>query len=296
MIDLHMHTKHSDGTDSVSEILMNAEKVKLEVISITDHNSVKAYLEMDKFDWHDYYQGDIVTGCEFTTAYKDRLIEVLGYGFDYHIIDEYLKKYYSEEIIDENARFLYKRLMRKIKEYGLIGNFIDRSNDFFDSEFFERDVYTELAKYPQNKDILGEDIFGSLSDFFRNGLTNVNSKMYMNYPDFKPPLEEIIEIIHAAGGKVFLAHPYQYKFDDTEMFIGRIYDEYDFDGIECYYTTFTDYQTNFLIDFAARRGLLISGGSDYHGANKVNHNLGIGSGNLRISRDILNDFKVNFYN
>lgn len=295
MIDLHMHTKYSDGTDSVREILENAEKVKLDVISITDHNSVNAYFEMNQLDWHNYYQGEILVGCEFTTVYKGRTIEVLGYGFDFVKIKEFLDKYYSKDILCENTRTLYKRLMRKIKEYGLIGNFVDRSEEEFNSEFFEREIYVELAKYPQNKDILGEDIFSSLSDFFRKGLSNSESKMYMNYGDFKPSLDEVISEIHGAGGIAFLAHPYQYKFDDTEYFIGRLYDEYDLDGIECFYTTFSTSQSNFLVDFAARRGLLISGGSDYHGLNKQEHDLGFGRGNLNISKEILNNWRVNLY-
>jgi len=48
MIDLHVHTNHSDGTDSLEELLKNAEKAKLEVISITDHDSIDAYLEIEK--------------------------------------------------------------------------------------------------------------------------------------------------------------------------------------------------------------------------------------------------------
>ena len=46
MIDLHMHTKYSDGTDTLKEILQNANKINLDIISITDHNSCNAYKEM----------------------------------------------------------------------------------------------------------------------------------------------------------------------------------------------------------------------------------------------------------
>lgn len=48
MIDLHLHTNHSDGIDSVEELLENAERQKIEIISITDHNSVDAYYELEK--------------------------------------------------------------------------------------------------------------------------------------------------------------------------------------------------------------------------------------------------------
>lgn len=48
MIDLHLHTVHSDGTDTVKELLENAENKKLDFISITDHNSVGAYYEIEE--------------------------------------------------------------------------------------------------------------------------------------------------------------------------------------------------------------------------------------------------------
>ena len=51
MIDLHMHTSYSDGTDSLIELLKKANKANLEIISITDHNSVKAYLELEQLDY-----------------------------------------------------------------------------------------------------------------------------------------------------------------------------------------------------------------------------------------------------
>ncbi len=57
MIDLHMHTTYSDGTDTVKELLKNAQKRKLEVISITDHNGCRAYQEMETFDIANYYKG-----------------------------------------------------------------------------------------------------------------------------------------------------------------------------------------------------------------------------------------------
>lgn len=100
---------------------------------------------------------------------------------------------------------------------------------------------------------------GAFSDFFRKGLTNPNSKLFINHAQFKPSLREIINQVHDAGGIVFLAHPYQYKFNDTEKFIDEIYDEYDLDGVECFYTTFSNRQSEYLLNFAKGKKLLISG-------------------------------------
>lgn len=55
MIDLHMHTKYSDGTDDIIEFLQKAEDNNLELISITDHNTVKAYFELEKININDYF-------------------------------------------------------------------------------------------------------------------------------------------------------------------------------------------------------------------------------------------------
>ena len=60
MNDLHMHTKYSDGTDSVPELLSNATKTNLGTISITDHNTCNAYEEMEKYNVSEFYNGNII--------------------------------------------------------------------------------------------------------------------------------------------------------------------------------------------------------------------------------------------
>lgn len=295
MIDLHMHTIFSDGTDSVEEILKKAKKANLEIISITDHNTCKAYEEMKSFNVSDFYNGNIIVGCEFTTSYDNRLIEVLGYGFDYKKVNEYLDVFYDKDLVSKRTNILYNRLIDKIDKLGLVFNLSNLREKKFNNEFFERRIYDELIKYPENKKLLQEDVWNSFSDFFRKGLTNPKSKLFINHVEFKPSLNEIINLIHKAGGIVFLAHPYQYKFNDTEEFLDKIYNENSFDGIECFYTTFTKEQINYLIEFAYKRDLLISGGSDYHGLNKQQHDLGIGRGNLDISKNIVSNWNIMYF-
>ena len=295
MIDLHMHTTYSDGTDTVKELLEKAESLGLEVISITDHNTCKSYFEMEEFNVKEIYKGDILVGCEFTTSFDNRLIEVLGYGFDYKKVNKYLEEFYSDELVSKRTNILYNRLLDRIKELGLEFH-IERVRDKkFTNEFFERGIYEELVKYENNKEKLKEDVWASFSNFYRKGLTNPKSKLFINHVEFKPSIKEIVNLIHKNGGIAFLAHPYQYKFTDTEKFLDKIYDEVALDGIECFYTTFSEEQTNYLLDFAKKKNLLISGGSDYHGTNKENHNLGVGRGNLKISKDIINNYKIGKY-
>ena len=73
MIDLHMHTIYSDGTDSVEELLKKANALNLDIISITDHDSCDAYYELEKCNVNDYYKGKIIVGCEFTTSFDGQI-------------------------------------------------------------------------------------------------------------------------------------------------------------------------------------------------------------------------------
>ena len=222
MIDLHIHSKYSDGTCSLQEILTNANKINLEIISITDHNTCNNYEEMENMNISEFYDGKIIIGCEFTTSFDHRLIEVLGYGFDYKKVNEYLNSYYSKEKIRETTNILYTRLLNKIKQLGLTCNLEDSNKNLLNKEFFERQIYDELIQYPENQEYLKEDVWSSFSNFFRKGLANPNSKLFIGHAELNPPLKEIINIVHQAGGIVFLAHPYQYKFNDTEDFLKKI--------------------------------------------------------------------------
>ena len=107
MIDLHIHTNHSDGTDSVEELLKKAEAKKLEVISITDHDSVGAYYELEeKPELRKLFSGKIIIGSEFKTCYKRVPIEILGYGIDY-------KKIRIPEVDDEKMQ---KEILEQMKK------------------------------------------------------------------------------------------------------------------------------------------------------------------------------------
>lgn len=291
MIDMHMHTLYSDGTDTLEEILTKANNIGLETISITDHDTCDNYRDLEKINVSKYYQGKIVIGCEFMTSFNGQLIEILGYGFDRSIIDDFLKNFYTEEHKNQEHNILRQALRKKLEKY-----------DFkFDESIFNSNksasfygIYHEIIQYPENLKKINEDIFGSFSDFFRRGLAKPSSKLFINYARFKPNIKDIIKVIHKAGGKAFLAHLFQYKVDNPEEFLKVLFKENDIDGIECYHTIFSKKQMDYLTDFAKKHNLLISGGSDYHGRNKKNHNLGTGNGNLNISKDVIANWEIDF--
>lgn len=79
MIDLHLHTIYSDGSDEPEEILRKADRIGLRYISITDHDSLGAYENLDSRTLSRLYAGVLIPGCEFSVAHNKMPIEVLGY-------------------------------------------------------------------------------------------------------------------------------------------------------------------------------------------------------------------------
>lgn len=92
MIDIHSHTTYSDGSFSVEKLLSEAEKLNLSLLSITDHNTVQAYYELQNPNIRDKFKGKIIPGVEITTTYKGETIEVLGYGFDLELMQQFFRK------------------------------------------------------------------------------------------------------------------------------------------------------------------------------------------------------------
>ena len=208
-----------------------------------------------------------------SASFDNRTIEIIGYGFDYKVVNKYLEKFYDETLIEKRTEILFNRLFAKINELGLEFH-IPRENIPI-NKYYEIAIYNELKKYPDNMKKVKEKVWDSFSDFLRKGLNNRDSLLFINKTEFYLSSEKVVNLIHENGGIALLAHPYQYKFADTEEFLDKIYNEDALDGIECFYTTFSEEQTNYLLAFAKKRNLLISGGSDYHGTLKQNHYLGV---------------------
>ena len=78
MIDLHMHSTCSDGSDDYKTILKKAQELGLNYISITDHDNCKVYEEMEKDNIKDYYTGNLIPGVELQAYILVFSIELLG--------------------------------------------------------------------------------------------------------------------------------------------------------------------------------------------------------------------------
>ena len=152
----------------------------------------------------------------------------------------------------------------------------------------------EIKKHPQNyKFFLNEESITTASGFTRNEVYNPKSPLYVDESSLFPSLEKAIDMIHQSGGLAFLAHTFAYS-PNIASELQNIIENYALDGLECFYTTFTEEQSNYLIQLCKERNLFMSGGSDFHGTRKKNHNLGTGRVNLNIDKNVVEPWIKNY--
>ncbi|MBQ2938673.1 MAG: PHP domain-containing protein [Clostridia bacterium] len=287
MIDLHMHTKYSDGTNTCTEILKKAEEKQLTYISITDHNTCKAYEELKNLNIKELYKGRIIKGVELNTKVLGIPIEILGYGVDTDCINQNIDKLY----ISNQERNIIE--VKRIYEICLKNN-IDVGEDFIENYnpqmYASKYLHQIITKSEKNKFLIDEDSWNNSNIFYRKFMSNPDTLFFVNTDDIVPTFEEASKLVKDAGGLVFIPHIFEYR-DNAEKILKYILENYVIDGIECFYTTFTEKQKEDLIKICKDRKLFMSGGSDYHGDFKPDVDMATGFGNLKIEENIINDWK-----
>lgn len=289
MVDMHIHTVYSDGNKTVEEILKMCEEKKLKYISITDHDTCKQYDDIS-LNPNKIFNGKIIKGVELRAIFQGYSIEVLGYNVNPKIINEWCEKRFSKDQLIKIEEFKKAQLLKMCDEKGLIYNIekVLKPENFF--RYIEMKMYDELMSYEENIEKLGE-LAKNFQVFFRNGLRNPESEFFLDPSSFMPQYTEIIDLIHKAGGKVFLAHPYDYQLSDTIKFLDDLRKTKELDGIECFHpTSEKDNRSDILIKYARDNNLYISGGSDYHGDLKPDVEIGIGKGSIKVSKEYIEEW------
>ena len=260
MIDLHTHTRYSDGTDTLEELLINAEKAGLEILSITDHDAVGAYFELEENpSLRKLYSGKIIVGCEMKTFYKGVPIEVLAYCFDY----KKLRIHKSDiDKIQEETLISYKKICDDLGlKYDPEELYIDKNNPA--KQWASFSLSTELLKHEENKEKIKEIGDFTSTTFYRVHQCNVDSPFYIDETKYAIDLEETIEEM----------------LKTTEL-----------DGLECIYPLFSEEETQMAFDLCKKYNKYASGGSDYHAKNKPTISLGVGENNIIVDKTVIENW------
>lgn len=289
MIDIHTHTLHSDGADTVQQLLCHAQELGLTHLSITDHNTVSAYRDPAMEHWQELYHGTLLRGIEITCMYKGEIVEVLGYGYDLDKLEALL------------PGLVLPFREKQLREAKLIANAFQKAGVRFDPrnivfdpdhESARKAFLAELKRYPENLCLVTDPAsLERSSAFTRKEIYNPLSPLYVDESSLYPTLQQASDAIHAAGGISLLAHLYIYAHAaEFRTELDDIVAWAKLDGVECAHSEFTVEQIADLEQYTAEKGLLRSGGSDYHGTRKPKISMGSGQGQLCIPESYLENW------
>lgn len=274
VIDLHVHSNVSDGTYTPTELVEYALKKGLAAMALTDHDTVDGVEEAVKAAENTGME--LIPGVELSAEYRGRDIHVLGLYLDYT----------SEKFLSYLKEFKETRDARNVKMAERL-------------TAHKMPVTVEELREEYGDAVLTRAHFAKLLK--KKGFVNSYDEAFVRFlGDDKPcyvPRERItpegaIKLIHEAGGIAVLAHPllYHLGMDELEVLIKRLKD-CGLDGIEAVYSMNKGRDERRMKELAEKFDLLITGGSDFHGATKPHIDLGTGQGNLHIPLTLLYKIK-----
>ena len=284
-IDLHIHTTMSDGALTPKEVIDEACKNKLEVIAIADHDTTEGYTE-ELFTYAQSKNIKIIPAVEISTKHYKAGIHVLGYNFDLN--DEKMQKRLYEI---RNARHIYLfKVAKKLNELGYIVNVEEL--DKIDS-VTKAHIALDIINNKNNEEKLLES-FGHIPSKgeFIETIMNENCPAYVKKETVTP--KEAADIIKEANGKVVLAHPVAYIYEDglTDNDILEIIKDMKPDGLEANYL-YVDRNDNKINEiekwneFAKDNNLFVTVGSDFHNKDGLRPEIGFVNTNFTLEDNVI---------
>ena len=247
-IDLHNHTKYSDGIYTPEELIKIAMEQKVDCFAITDHDSVFGCDEIQELSKK--YNINVISGMELSTYYK---------GEPVHIVCLFKDNIVPQKLLEFSINKKNERTERAIKMMTLIrdiyGVKIDLDALINESEIITRaNMVYNLCKC--------------------NGITQAEASKYVNndskayIPSTKMPVDEGLKLAKEAGALTILAHPCLLPRE----YVLEIIDK-GFEGIEVWYPYNKEGEAEFFMELAKKHNLLISAGSDFHGDQSPKHGI-----------------------
>jgi len=245
MVDLHIHTNHSDGFYSPKEIVDFARRHELEIISITDHDNLAAIKEAQAYGKQ--FGIEVIPGLEISSDVRDKEIHILAYLFD--VDNEELGRYlifFRQERVKRAIR-----MVEKLNEIGLNITIDDVLSIAKNSAVGRPHVAQALVAKG-----LVSSYFEAFYKYIGNGCPAYEKKVHLSP-------QSAFKIISDAGGLSFIAHP----GNMSEALIKELIDD-GVDGIEVVHPSHSSQLVKYYKGIVNEYFLLESGGSDFHGGKR----------------------------
>lgn len=251
--DLHLHSNYSDGSDSPKELVEKVKKNELSAFALTDHDTIAGCIEIKK-----YLPKDIkfIAGTELTCLADTVKCHILGYNCNPE--NETLN-----QLILKGKQLRRQKLDKRIQYLSDIWN-VNLTQDELDWLYSRNSVVKiHIGNILVNRGLADNNIdaMKKYLDGCQTGNTRFDGA-------------EGIQVIEASGGIPVWAHPLGGE-GEKHLSPDEFYKKFDImksfgiKGLECYYSRYNLDEIKFLVDFASKNNMLISGGSDYHGRNKT---------------------------
>ena len=270
MIDLHCHTLHSDGTDTPERLALLGDEARLTALCLTDHDTlggIPAFLAMQP-----KVKVRLLVGTELSCRFLGRSLHVLGL-----LVDPADARFQTRlEELRERRDDRNRRMILRLAELGCP----------LTHEEVEAQADTPLVSRVHFAKAL------AARGYVRRAPEAFERLIGDDCPGFVPRQElspaEAARWIREAGGVPVVAHPGRFagsgfRWDEAMVDLQRE----GLEGLEGYYGEYRAAEQKYFVTLAARLGMVVTGGSDYHGGNKPGLRLGAGRGGLKVPDELL---------
>lgn len=242
-VDFHMHSTCSDGVFQPEKLLDFAFQKEINSLALTDHDEISGLQAMRKAN---SFGLKIFNGIEFSSEFRHKDIHILGYGFnsEFSPLQEYIT------FFKEKRRHRILEMIHLCQEAGY-----DISMD----DLKKANPHAQAYGRPHLAQLLVDKQYAT--DFKETFKTILHPGGICYVPKYKASSQEIISLIHDAGGIAVLAHPILVGNDDYVKDLLEL----PFDGIEVYHSKHNNEDIIRYLSMAKDHNLLVSGGSDFHG-------------------------------
>ncbi|MDD5246522.1 MAG: PHP domain-containing protein [Candidatus Omnitrophica bacterium] len=250
--DLHLHTIFSDGTDTPGELINKVTAAGLSCFSVVDHDTVAGVGPC--LDLASARGLELIPGIELSAEYDGKEVHILGYLVDFRNRD-FLEKLAS---IREYRVRRVQMIIDKLKPQGI---------ELDPRSVFELAGNASVGRMHVARAMVKDGLVGNIYEAFQK---YIGDKCPAYVAGFQLSVKEAARLIRGVSGVPVLAHPYSLHNDDL---IGE-FAAIGIMGLEIHYPEHSQSLVNFYLDLAKRYGLLVTGGSDYHGDAKPDVKVG----------------------
>jgi len=269
-IDLHTHSLKSDGAQTPADVVRTAWQAGLSAMALADHDNIEgvpeAMAEGERLGI------EVIPAVELS-AQSDTELHILGYFIDIHNKKLNEAMAYALQVRDQRQ----EETCRKLNEQGFAITMDELRQEAHGNPVLCRAHFAQI--------MVRKGYAPSVQEAFSKYLS-VGCYAYSNRQALTGP--EAVSLIREAGGIAVAAHLHLIKMPDEPLkeYLKELI-PYGLQGVEGYYTDYTPDMEQRYRAMAKELGLVISGGTDYHGANKPHIAIGKGRGNLEIPYAVL---------